>query len=186
MITIVSGVPRSGTSLLMQMLVAGGLEPLTDGLRAADSDNPRGYYEWEPIKQLPQQPGLIAQAEGKVVKVISQLLLSLPPGHEYAVVYVRRPFAEVVRSQAEMIRKRGTTGASVKPEALAAALEAHSRQVAAWLERQAHIRVRWTEYHAVLARPREEAEALAVFLGLPLDTARMAAQVDPALHRQRV
>lgn len=186
MITIVSGVPRSGTSLLMQMLAAGGMEPLTDGARTADSDNPRGYFEWEPVKQIPERPELIDEAEGKVVKVISQLLLSLPSGREYAVIYIRRPFAEVVRSQAEMIRKRGTAGAAVKPEVLSAALEAHSRQVAAWLERQPHLRVRWTAYHAVLAQPRAESEAIAAFLGIPLDVARMAAQVDPALHRQRL
>jgi len=82
MITIVSGLPRSGTSLMMQMLVAGGMTPLSDGERTADADNPRGYLEWERIKQLPNDPGCIAEAEGKVVKVISRLLLSLPSNHE--------------------------------------------------------------------------------------------------------
>ncbi|HTT21241.1 MAG TPA: hypothetical protein VMG82_20085 [Candidatus Sulfotelmatobacter sp.] len=87
MITIVSGLPRSGTSLMMQMLVAGGMTPLSDGERVADTDNPRGYLEWERIKTLPTDPGCIAEAEGKVVKVISRLLLSLPPGHDYRVIH---------------------------------------------------------------------------------------------------
>ena len=96
MITIVSGLPRSGTSLMMQMLAAGGLPILSDGERKADTDNPRGYMEWERIKQLPKDPSLIAEAEGKLVKVISQLLLSLPDGHEYRIVFMQRPLPEVL------------------------------------------------------------------------------------------
>src|SRR2546428_444309 len=102
MITIVSGLPRSGTSLMMQMLAAGGMSILSDGERQADLDNPRGYFEWERIKQLPKEPGCIAEAEGKVVKVISQLLLALPAGHEYRVIFMQRPLAEVLASQERM------------------------------------------------------------------------------------
>ena len=91
MITIVSGLLRSGTSLMMQMLVAGGMTPLSDGERTADADNPRGYLEWERIKQLPDDPGCMAEAEGKVVKVISRLLLSRPSGHDYRVIFMQRP-----------------------------------------------------------------------------------------------
>src|SRR5579863_8288172 len=98
MITIVSGLPRSGTSLMMQMLAAGGMPVLSDGERQPDSDNPRGYFEWELIKLLPQQPGCIAEAEGKAVKIISQLLFALPPGREYRVIFMQRPLAEVFAS----------------------------------------------------------------------------------------
>ena len=108
MITIVSGLPRSGTSLMMQMLAAGGMSILSDGERRADVDNPRGYLEWERIKQLPKNPGCIAEAEGKAVKVISQLLLSLPAQHEYRVIFMQRPLPEVMASQDEMLRRRGT------------------------------------------------------------------------------
>jgi hypothetical protein len=110
-ITIVSGLPRSGTSLMMQMLAAGGMSVVTDGERQADADNPRGYFEWERIKLLPKRPDCIAEGEGKVVKVISQLLFALPPGREYRVIFMQRPLPEVVASQAEMIRRRGTSGA---------------------------------------------------------------------------
>src|SRR5882757_3968485 len=108
MITIVSGLPRSGTSLMMQMLAAGGVPVLSDGERRADVDNPRGYLEWERIKQLPQNPGCIAEAEGKAVKVISRLLLALPDGHEYRVIFMQRPLSEVLTSQEAMLRHRGT------------------------------------------------------------------------------
>src|SRR5438093_12066984 len=108
MITIVSGLPRSGTSLMMQMLAAGGMSILSDGERQADLDNPRGYFEWERIKQLPKEPGCIAEAEGKVVKVISQLLLALPAGHEYRGIFMQRPLAEGLASQEQMLHRRGT------------------------------------------------------------------------------
>src|ERR1700723_3759963 len=107
-ITIVSGLPRSGTSLMMQMLSAGGMPVVTDGERVADEDNPRGYFEWERVKLLPQQPELIAEAEGKAVKVISQLLFSLPADRDYRIIFMERPLTEVVASQAEMIRRRGS------------------------------------------------------------------------------
>src|SRR3984957_677590 len=107
MITIVSGLPRSGTSLMMQMLEAGGMAVLSDGERKADTDNPKGYLEWERVKQLPKDPGLIAQAEGKVVKVISQLLLSLPGGHEYRVVFMQRALPEVLKSEGGRMRGNG-------------------------------------------------------------------------------
>ena len=110
MITIVSGLPRSGTSLMMQMLDAGGLPVLSDGERKADTDNPKGYLEWERIKQLPKDPSLIAEAEGKVVKVISQLIVSVPSGHEYRVIFMQRPLPEVLKSQDEMLRRRGKAG----------------------------------------------------------------------------
>ena len=108
MITIVSGLPRSGTSLMMQMLAAGGMAILSDGERVADADNPRGYCEWERIKQLPKDPLCIAEAEGKAVKVISLLLMSLPEGHEYRVIFMQRPIPEVLASQDVMMRNRGT------------------------------------------------------------------------------
>src|ERR1035438_2859225 len=105
MIAIVSGLPRSGTSLMMQMLDAGGLPVLSGGEPKAATANPKGYLEWERIKQVPKNPGLIAEAEGKVVKVISQLILSLPASHEYRIVFMQRPLPEVLRSQDEIDRK---------------------------------------------------------------------------------
>ncbi len=186
MITIVSGLPRSGTSLMMQMLAAGGMTALTDGERQADSDNPRGYYEWEKIKLLPQQPASIAEAEGKVVKVISQLLFALPAGHEYQIVFMQRPLAEVVASQAEMIRRRGTTGAPLPPAALIAGLTAHLNQVNAWLKDKTNISLVRVQHGDLLREPLRAAESIQQFLKLPLDVSAMSQQVDGSLYRQRV
>jgi tetratricopeptide (TPR) repeat protein len=109
-ILVVSGLPRSGTSLMMQMLKAGGIEPMTDGKRSADDDNPEGYWEWEEIKQLPKNPRLIEQTKGKAVKVISALLPSLPRPHRYKIIYMVRPTAQVVDSQWVMLDRQGQKG----------------------------------------------------------------------------
>ena len=185
MITVVSGLPRSGTSLMMQMLSAGGLPVLTDGERQADSDNPRGYFEWEQIKLLPRQPNCIAEAEGKVVKVISQLLFALPAGREYRIIFMQRPLPEVVASQAEMIRRRGTTGAPLPPSALIAGLTAHLNQVNAWLRDKAHISIHRVQHQDVLREPLSTSESIQQFLQCPLDVAAMSQQVDSSLYRQR-
>jgi hypothetical protein len=184
-ITVVSGLPRSGTSLMMQMLAAGGMPVLSDGERQADADNPRGYFEWERVKLLPREPACIAEAEGRVVKVISQLLFALPAGHEYRIVFVQRPLAEVVASQAEMIRRRGTTGAPLAPAALIAGLAAHLNLVNAWLKDKANISVCRVEHHDVLHEPLRTSESIQQFLKCPLDVVAMSQQIDPSLYRQR-
>jgi hypothetical protein len=185
MITIVSGLPRSGTSLMMQMLVAGGMTALSDGERQADTDNPRGYLEWERIKQLPQDPGCIAEAEGKVVKVISRLLLSLPAGHEYRVIFLQRPLPEVLASQDQMLRRRGTYKEGPDPAAIAAAFEKHLRAVYAWLDGKAYVRSLRVPYREILDRPREIASEVAGFLEIDLNVDAMAEQVDASLYRNR-
>jgi hypothetical protein len=185
MITIVSGLPRSGTSLMMQMLVAGGMSALADGERRADSDNPRGYLEWERIKQLPNDPGCIAEGEGKVVKVISRLLLSLPAGHEYRIIFMQRPLPEVLASQDEMLRRRGTYKEGANPAAISAAFEKHLREVYAWLEGKPYVKTLRVQYHEVLKSPREIGQQLTQFLGITLDLDAMAQQVDASLYRNR-
>ena len=121
---IVSGLPRSGTSLMMQMLVAGGLEPMRDDLRPADADNPLGYFEWEEIKKLPKNPRLIEKAHGKVTKVISMLLPSLPRGHRFRVIFMGRPIDEVISSQERMRHRRDTLTPATPREEMAAELRA--------------------------------------------------------------
>jgi hypothetical protein len=185
MITIVSGLPRSGTSLMMQMLVAGGMSALSDGERRADTDNPRGYLEWERIKQMPSDPGCIAEGEGKVVKVISRLLLSLPAGHEYRIIFMQRPLPEVIKSQDEMLRRRGTYKEGVNPAAISAAFEKHLGEVYAWLEGKSYVKALRVPYHDVLSKPEETGQQVVDFLGLPLDIDAMAQQVDASLYRNR-
>ncbi|HMD16397.1 MAG TPA: hypothetical protein VKH18_06990 [Terriglobales bacterium] len=186
MITIVSGLPRSGTSLMMQMLDAGGLPVLSDGERKADTDNPKGYLEWERIKQLPKEPSLIAEAEGKVVKVISQLILSLPPGHDYRIVFMQRPLPEVLKSQDEMLRRRGNTDSKTDTSAIEEAFQRHLIEVNKWIAGKANMQVARVHYHRVLREPKAVAEEVAAFLQVPLDIAAMVQQVDGSLYRNRM
>lgn len=186
MITIVSGLPRSGTSLMMQMLEAGGLRVLSDGERVPDTDNPKGYLEWERIKQLPKDPGLIAEAEGKVVKVISQLILSLPANHEYRIVFMQRPLPEVLRSQDEMLRRRGNTDSMTEHATMEEYFQRHLIEVNRWLTTQPNVQVLRVHYHRVLREAKLVAEEIASFLKMPLDVEAMAAQVDGSLYRNRM
>ncbi|MGC1450672.1 MAG: hypothetical protein WA830_11595 [Candidatus Sulfotelmatobacter sp.] len=184
-ITIVSGPPRSGTSLMMQMLVAGGMNALSDGERHADTDNPRGYLEWERIKQLPNDPACIAEGEGKVVKVISRLLLSLPAGHEYRIIFMQRPLPEVLASQDQMLRRRGTFKEETDAAMIAAAFEKHLREVYAWIDGKPYVKAVRVPYHEVLSSPNEIGQQLGQFLGIPMDVEAMAQQVDSSLYRNR-
>ena len=186
MINIVSGLPRSGTSLMMQMLDAGGLPVLSDGERKADTDNPKGYLEWERIKQLPKDPSLMAEAEGKVVKVISQLILSLPAGHQYRVVFMQRPLPEVLKSQDEMLRRRGNADSITDTSAIEEAFQRHLIEVNKWLAGQANVKVLRVHYHRVLREPKAVAEEAAAFLQVPLDIEAMVRQVDGSLYRNRM
>lgn len=192
MITIVSGLPRSGTSLMMQMLQAGGLPVLSDGERHADADNPRGYLEWERIKRLPKEPALIAEAEGKCVKVISQLLEALPASHEYRIVLMQRPLPEVLRSQDEMLRRRGEIGShpdsTPMPDStqIEEAFQRHLLAVNKWLAAQRNMRVLRVHYHRALREPKTVAEELAAFLEIPLAIEPMMRQVDESLYRNRM
>jgi hypothetical protein len=185
LITIVSGLPRSGTSLMMQMLAAGGWGVLTDGLREKNADNPRGYLEWERIKTLPNDPGCIAEAEGKAVKVISSLLFALPEDHEYRIIFMCRPIPEVFASQAVMIQRSATAGPSLPEATMMAALQAHLNQTNAWLNRRPGQQVCRIDYHSALREPLPTAQAVQRFLGVPLDVAAMAKQVDLSLYRHR-
>jgi hypothetical protein len=170
---------------MMQMLAAGGMPVLTDGERQPDEDNPHGYYEWEQIKLLPKQPDCIDQAEGRVVKCISQLLFALPAGRNYQIIFMERPLREVLASQAEMIRRRGSAGATVNDSMLLKAFENHLKQVELWFKAKSNVSVCRVRYHDVLSDPIGTSHILREFLRLPLDVNAMAGKVVPSLYRQR-
>lgn len=184
MITIVSGLPRSGTSLLMQMLDAGGYPVLCDDERPADADNPRGYFEYTPVRRLEKENRWLAEADGKALKVVSPLLYHLPKSFDYRLLFMQRPLEEVLRSQATMLSRRGQPAMN-DDSAMRLHFDRHLRAVDAWIEQQANI-ARLTLLHAeVIAAPRLAAAHIAEFLGTDLNLDNMAAIVDPALHRQR-
>jgi hypothetical protein len=183
-IVIVSGLPRSGTSMMMKMLEAGGLAILTDNVRSADEDNPKGYYEFEPVKQIEHDKSWLPTARGKVVKMISALLRHLPLEYRYRVIFMRREMAEVLASQRQMLMRRGEV-AKEDDERMAALFERHLAEVEAWLGQQTNVRVLFVSYNNILVDPRGQIRAVNEFLGGGLDADAMAAVVDRALHRQR-
>lgn len=184
-IAIVSGLPRSGTSMMMKMLEAGGMPVLTDNIRTADEDNPKGYYEFERVKQIEQDRAWLEDAHGKVVKMIAALLKHLPPDNEYKVIFMKRDIGEVLASQRQMLIRRGEPPDAVPDEKMAELFRRHVVQVEAWLADQPTFDVIYIEHGRVLANPLAEAKRVSGFLGGKLDAERMAEVVDPALHRQR-
>lgn len=183
-ITIVSGLPRSGTSMVMRMLTAGGLPALCDQVRAADEDNPLGYFEYEPVKELRVRADWLPQAEGKCVKVVSHFLEYLPDSHRYAVIFIERDIDEVLMSQARMLTRRGF-GPSAPDPALRATFNRHLDQVHRQLADSARFRHLRLSYREVVANPGAAAQAVERFLTLGLDVEAMAAVVDASLHRNR-
>ena len=185
-ITVVSGLPRSGTSMIMKMLEAGGMAVLTDGLRAADADNPKGYYEFERVKALPKgDTAWVAEAQGKAVKVISALLEHLPAGYSYRVIFVRREMAEVLASQRKMLLRRGEPADQVSDAELARLFEKHLRKVHDWLAAQPNISLLNVDYNEMLRDPDPYISQLNAFLGNSLDATKIARVVDPSLYRNR-
>ncbi|MBN2561205.1 MAG: sulfotransferase family protein [Phycisphaerae bacterium] len=184
-ITIVSGLPRSGTSMMMSMLEAGGIEPVVDDIRKADEDNPKGYYEFERVKQVKKDQAWLEDAKGKLVKVISQLLRDLPPAYQYKVIFMRRNIDEILASQKQMLIRRGTHDESVKDEDMGKMLLAHVDQVLKWLDAQDNFDWIEADYNAILKGAGPHIDKVNEFLGGDLNTVAMAAVVDKALYRQR-
>jgi hypothetical protein len=185
-IVVVSGLPRSGTSMVMKMLEAAGVPVLTDGLRTADEDNPKGYYEVERVKNLAAEAdrGWLAEARGKAIKVISYLLKSLPPTFNYKVVFIRRDLDEVLASQRKMLARRGEAE-DTPPERMRALFEDDLWRAGYQLKRRPEFETIELHYSSVLAQPLAEARRVAAFLGGDLDAEAMAAAVDPQLYRNR-
>jgi len=185
---IVSGLPRSGTSMMMQMLHRGGLPVLTDAVRSADEDNPRGYFELERVKQTKGDPSWLADADGKVVKLISRLLLDLPdPDPErvrYKVIFMRRDLDEVLRSQKKMLDRRGEDDVQTD-EQVKELFVAHLEEIENWLRKRGDIDVIFQSYSRMVTEPRQGAEKINQFLGGILDVEAMLSEVDPELYRNR-
>ncbi|HEY79612.1 MAG TPA: sulfotransferase family protein [Anaerolineae bacterium] len=184
-VVIVSGLPRSGTSMMMKMLEAGGMDLVIDGMRVADEDNPKGYYEFERVKQLDKgDVAWVADARGKAVKVISALLEHLPPEYEYKVLFMNRKMPEVLASQRKMLARRGERS-DISDERLAGLLRKHVNQVKLWLAQQPNFEMLDLDYNAMLADPEPWVERINAFLGGELNARAMAEVVDPALYRNR-
>ncbi|MFN2119529.1 MAG: sulfotransferase domain-containing protein [Anaerolineales bacterium] len=185
-IIVVSGLPRSGTSMMMKMLAEGGLSTVTDSIRSADEDNPNGYFEFEPVKKLSDgQYKWLEDAGGKTVKVISALLEHLPSRHQYKVLFMEREVKEILASQQKMLRRRGEASAS-SDEEMEAQFRQHLTATKYWLARQPNMDVLYVDYNKLMERPDAYGQAIADFIGLPVDVSRMLGVPNEGLYRNRV
>lgn len=186
---VVTGPPRSGTSLLMQMLVAGGIDPVVDGRRDADANNVRGYFEHEGVTRLASDPSVLDGTGGRAVKVIHALLGHVPADLPLAVLFLHRDLGEVVASQGAMLKRLGRAAPAVPGDRLRAVFETQLRAARAALDARPGAAVLDVRHRAMVDGPAETAAAIAAFLnpllGRELDAAAMAACVDPTLHRER-
>jgi predicted AlkP superfamily phosphohydrolase/phosphomutase/tetratricopeptide (TPR) repeat protein len=184
-ITIVSGLPRSGTSMMMQLLSAAGCEVLTDSKRTPDEDNPLGYLEFEKTLDLARDVSWLPEARGKVVKVVAQLLPLLPRGEHYNVILMERDLAEVIASQNVMLARQGRSGAALEDRDLIETYAAQLHRVRNLLARRPELRILTVNYADLLANPASGIEKLARFVGSPFNCAAAADSVKPELRRQK-
>ena len=185
-IILVSGLPRSGTSMMMKMLAAGGIAVVTDNFRQADEDNPKGYFELEKVKKLKDgETEWLANTKGKAVKTIAAHLEYLPVEFHYKVLFMHRDMMEILASQREMLLRRGEPADSVSDEKMAELFSKHLEKVVSWLSKQSNFQVLYLNYNEILANPQPITGQLVEFLDLKLDTNAMQKVVDPSLYRQR-
>ena len=184
-IVIVSGLPRSGTSMMMKMLAEGGLPILTDEVRGADDDNPNGYFELETVRKLKEGNfEWLKEADGKVVKVISALLENLPQQYSYKIIFMERALKEVLASQKKMLDHRGTIS-KVSDEEMEQQLHKHLSAIRPWLVRQPNIDVLYVNYNALISKPELLCERIEEFLESPLDQKKMLSVPTDKLYRNR-
>lgn len=186
-VILVSGLPRSGTSMLMQMLEKGGMSIVTDKLRTPDEDNPKGYHELERVKELDKtnDKNWLKNHRGQVIKTISFLLQDLPLNLHYKVLFMRRNLDEVLRSQNKMLERSGTKDPLVPDEKMRQNYDLHLRKVCYRLDRSPNFEVLYLDYSAVVENTKREAERINAFLGGGLDVAAMASAVETDLYRNR-
>ena len=185
-IIIVSGMPRSGTSMMMRMLAEGGLPTLTDELRRPDDDNPNGYFELEVVRQLKEGNfAWLNEANGKVVKVISALLEHLPEDHQYKIIFMERNPKETLASQKKMLDHRGQIS-KLSDEEMEQQFHRHLAAMKPWLVRQPNMEVLYVNYNALVTEPQSACERIAEFLDLPLNQSQMLAVPDTQLYRNRI
>ncbi len=185
-IVIVSGLPRSGTSMMMKMLEAGGEQILTDRLRGADDNNPNGYYEFERVKKLKEGDfDWLPDAIGKTVKIVTGLITYLPSQYKYKVIFMRRDINEVLSSQKKMLGRLGKQEDNVSDEKMTKIYQEHLRTVELWISKQPNIEILYVNYNTMVGDPAESLENVNEFLGGGLDVQAMPGVVNKDLYRER-
>jgi len=185
-VVVVSGLPRSGTSMMMKMLEAGGQDILTDNLREADANNPKGYYEFERVKQLKDGDFTwLPDAIGKTVKIVTGLITNLPAEYKYKVIFMQREIKEVLSSQKKMLGRLGKGDDNIPDEKMAKIYQEHLKQVNAWLAKQPNMEVLYVNYNTMVVDPLDSLNKVNEFLGGDMDVQIMAGVVDKELYRER-
>lgn len=184
-ITIVSGLPRSGTSMMMKILEAGSMEIMTDNIRKADEDNPLGYYEFERVKKIKKDNLWLKEAEGKVFKMVSMLLYDLPSNQNYKIIFMKRKMDEILASQRKMIERNGQNKGGVSDEEMGRLFTKHLNTIAKWIEEQNNIEVLYVSYNDFIENPIEQAKMLNRFLNSKLNINEVEKVVDRSLYRNR-
>jgi hypothetical protein len=183
-ITIVSGLPRSGTSMMMRMLEAGGMDVAVDNIREADEDNPKGYYELEKVKDIKNDYSWLDNVQGKVVKMVSMLLYELPSTRDYNIIFMQRDIGEILASQRTMLQRKGNRS-DINDEEMGKLFNRHLEEIENWLAGQKNMRVSYISYKNVIEDPRNIAQVINHFLNETLNIEKMVETVDRSLYRQR-
>jgi hypothetical protein len=168
-ITIVSGLPRSGTSMMMQILESGGMEVITDNIRKANEDNPLGYYEYERVKKIKDDTGWLKETRGKAFKMISQLLYDLPSNENYKVIFMKRKMSEILASQGKMLERMGRSKDGISDEKMGEFFDKHLSKIIDWIEGRKYIDVLYIDYNDFLINPDELIKTLNRFLNYKLN-----------------
>jgi hypothetical protein len=184
-IIVVSGLPRSGTSMMMKMLEEGGIPILTDAIRGADNDNPNGYYEFELVKKLPDgQNQWLADANYRAVKIISALLEHLPASYRYKIIFMEREPREILASQQKMLANRNEKS-EIGDAEMQEQFQKHLAAIKYWLARQPNMDVMYVDYNKMIAKPENYCQAIADFIAIPIDVSKMLAVPNERLYRNR-
>jgi len=185
-ITVVSGLPRSGTSMMMNMLEQGGIPLLVDGIRGSDKDNPNGYFEFEPVKKLADNDSAwLVQAQGKAIKIISSLLVKLPRGFTYRTIFLLRDIPEILASQKQMLIRRGKPLDKTSDQELSSLFENHLKQTFAWIKKQQTMECVTVNYTNLIKNPAPGIDKINRLFDNRLDKKKMAEVIDPSLYRQK-
>lgn len=184
-VLIVSGLPRSGTSMMMRMLEAGGVPVLVDNLRPADEDNPNGYYEFERVKKVGEDASWLGDARGKAVKMVYRLLYDLPGDGSYQVIFMTRKLDEVIASQNTMLQRNGKGSDDLTGEQLADIYSKQLLEARTWLDSRPNFQVLYVDYEDTLNATQRVVDELNQFLHGGLNTNAMVEVPNPSLYRQR-
>ncbi len=185
-ITIVSGLPRSGTSMMMEMLEKGGITPLTDKVRRPDEDNPKGYYEYERVKALPEDTGWLEEAKGRSVKVLGEQIKHVPEGYDYKVVFMERDLDEMIESQTKMLKRKGKDPDDISKEELKKTFKDYRKILKQQIASHPGMDVIYVSYNDMISNPELVIESVSAFFDRKLNTTEMLSVVDEDLYRNRL